>query len=266
MRPPLVDELGRWAPSRKREQRRMALYSKPVRVLMQEMVPAMGLAPGQVITKEDAISWFRVHYPLVKEGTIAAHLIRLSTNNKNRLHYNARADGSDDVFFQLDPSRFRLYDPAADPTPIRETTGPEPPLEDPPQGTSEFAYEHDLRDYLSNNLALIEPNLHLYAEEGVSGVEFPAGGRFVDILAVDSFGGYVVIELKVSRGYDRVVGQLLRYMGWIQKHHADPGQRVRGMIVAKDVSDDLRLACSKVSDVQLFEYSLSVSVRPVLLE
>ncbi len=88
---------------------------------------------------------------------------------------------------------------------------------------SEFAYEHDLRDYLARNLHLIEPGLTLYEDEGVTGIEFPAGGRFVDILAVDSAGGYVVIELKVSRGYDRTVGRPLRYAGWIEMHHADPG-------------------------------------------
>jgi RecB family endonuclease NucS len=140
---------------------------------------------------------------------------------------------------------------------------PEPPAADPAAAASEFAYEHDLRDYLSKNLALIELGLRLYAEEGVSGVEFPAGGRFIDILAIDSSNGYVVVELKVSRGYDRVVGQLLRYMGWIQKHQAEPNQRVRGIIVAKDVTDDLRLACSKVSEVVLFEYRLSVSLTQV---
>lgn len=125
---------------------------------------------------------------------------------------------------------------------------------------SEFAYEHDLRDYLSRNLHMVEQGLRLYSDEGVSGVEFPVGGRFVDILAVDTSGGYVVIELKVSRGHDRVLGQLLRYMGWIDENHADPGQRVRGVIVANNVSEDLRLACTRVPDVQLFEYSLSVSL------
>lgn len=247
----------------------MALYNKPVRVLMQDMVPALDLVADQVFSKEDAIAWFAAHYPLVKEGTIAAHLIRLSTNNKNRLHYSARADGSDDLFFQLDPTRFRLYNAATDPAPIRDepqTGAEEPAAHDSSPAASEFAYEHDLRDYLSRNLGLIEPGLRLYADEGVSGVEFPAGGRFIDILALDSAGGYVVIELKVSRGYDRVVGQLLRYMGWIKKHHADPSQRVRGIIIAKDVTADLRLACSSVSDVLLFEYRLSVVVARVALE
>ena len=72
---------------------------------------------------------------------------------------------------------------------------------------------------------------------------------------------YVVIELKVPRGYDRTVGQVRRYMDWIAKNQADPGQAVRGMIVARELSQDLVLACSGLSDVQLFEYELSVSVR-----
>jgi hypothetical protein len=54
-------------------------------------------------------------------------------------------------------------------------------------------------------------------------------------------------------------------MGWIEKHQAEEGQRVRGVIVAKEVSDDLRLACARVADVQLFEYALSVSLNPVTL-
>jgi RecB family endonuclease NucS len=97
-------------------------------------------------------------------------------------------------------------------------------------------------------------------------VEFPVGGRFIDILAVDSHGSYVVIELKVSRGYDRVVGQLLRYIGWIEQHHAEPSQAVRGVIVAKEVSNDLRLACRRVQGVRLFEYTLAVALTPVVNE
>jgi endonuclease len=41
--------------------------------------------------------------------------------------------------------------------------------------------------------------LRLYEEEGITGVEFPVGRRFIDILAVDKDGRYVVVELKVSR-------------------------------------------------------------------
>jgi len=243
-----------------------ALNEKPVRLLMKDMAVEMGLKPGDVFTREQAVSWFRQHYPNVKEGTVGAHLIRLSTNAPTRLHYNAKADGSEDVFFKIDGSRFRLYESGKDPAPIVEgkpqLTGLTQEEQEPAEG-SEFAYEHDLRDYLAKNLSLIEAGLTLYSDEGISGIEFPAGSRFIDILAVDRNKSYVVIELKVSRGYDRTVGQLLRYIGWIEQHHAEPSQSVRGVIVAKEISEDLRLACRRISGVRLFEYDLSVTLRPV---
>jgi hypothetical protein len=196
---------------------------------------------------------------------------------KSRLHHTIKPDGSDDLFFALKSGHFRQYDAATDPTPIRpglpasDASDTSDPIEHANRASvqdgsgSEFAYEHDLRDYLARNLELVEPGLRLYSDEGITGVEFPAGGRYIDILAVDRDGAYVVIELKVSKGYDRVVGQLLRYIGWIEKHHADPSQAVRGIIIAKDISDDLRLACSRIAGVALYEYSLSVSLRQVTL-
>ncbi len=234
---------------------------------MHDMIASMGLTPGQPFTREQAVQWFAEHYPNVKQGTVAAHLVRLSTNVPTRLQYSARVDGSDDKFFKIDSSHFRLYEPGRDPTPISELTPTvEEPSEAMPEASEEFAYEHDLRDYLARNLHVIEPSLKLYTEEGITGVEFPVGGRYIDILAVDHAGSYVVIELKVSKGYDRVVGQLLRYVSWIKKNHAEPGQGVRGIIIAKQISEDLRLACSELPSISLYEYSLSVAVNRVALD
>ncbi len=241
-----------------------AMYDKPVRILMQEMIPALGISPGDTFTREQVVQWFSEHYPKIKQGTVAAHLVRLSTNVPTRLQYSVRADGSDDHFFKIDSSTFRLYEPGHDPTPISEATPvPEEPIQSSEEGTGEFAYEHDLRDFLARNLYLLEPGLTLYTDEGITGVEFPVGGRFIDLLAVDTSGDYVVIELKVSKGYDRVVGQLLRYMNWIKMNQADEGQKVRGVIVAKNISEDLRLACAGLPDVALAEYELEVSIRPI---
>ena len=167
--------------------------------------------------------------------------------------------------FQLDGGRFRRYDPATDPPPLSGQDQIEPADADgeaPPE-PSEFAYESDLRDFLARNLTIVEPGLQLYEDEGITGVEFPVGGRFADILGVDAQGRLVVIELKVSRGYDRVIGQLLRYMAWIREHQAEEGQGVRGMIIAREITEDLRLACSSIPDVELFEYELAVSLRSV---
>lgn len=134
--------------------------------------------------------------------------------------------------------------------------------------TTEFAYEADLRNYLARHLSLIEPELTVYHDEtaGIVGIEFPVGSRRIDILAVSSKSEFVVIELKVSRGYDRVVGQLMRYMAWVRKNLAKPGQLVRGVIVAREISEDLILACSELpSGVQLFEYEMSVSLKSVTM-
>lgn len=243
------------------------IYDKSVRYLMKDMVRDYGIEPSQVFTREKVRSWFKKNYPKIKDGTITAHMIRMSVNAPSRTHYNAKP-GEDDLFYQIDPKHFRLYEEGSDPIPIYDKSlAPEPDetTEQEPEGSPEFAYEKDLQNYLARNLTLIEPGLSLFEEEDINGIEFPAGGRFIDILAVDKQGDYVIIELKVSRGYDRVVGQLLRYMSWIKRHHAEEGRSVRGIIVAREISEDLLLACSGIPGIELFEYELSISLRKVKL-
>ena len=250
------------------------LYDKPVRLLFKDMVQDLGLQPSGILTREQALSWFKARYPKVKPATISAHLIKLSTNAPSRVHYNVNPDGADDLFYQVDTQHYRLYNPATDFGPIYEKGGESsaaggPSMIDDPErleeleAASEFAYEKDLQRFLAKNLGLVEPGLHLYDEEGITGVEYPAGGRYIDILALDKQNNFVIIELKVSRGYDRVVGQLLRYMAWIKKNLADPSQSVRGVIIAREISDDLLLAASQVQGIRLYNYKMSVSLSQV---
>lgn len=231
------------------------------------MASNLDISEGQIINRQQVISWFASNYPKIKASTISAHLIKMSTNANSRPHYQANPNGDDDLFYQIDGSHFRLYNPLSDPLPIykrqdeiieAEETD-EYGLEQP----KEFAYERDLKNFLAKNLHLLAQNLRLYEDEGITGIEFPVGGRFIDILAVDENNNYVVIELKVSRGYDRVIGQLLRYVAWIEKNLAESGQLVKGMIVAREISEDLLLATSKVPDVELFEYELLVNLKKV---
>jgi hypothetical protein len=134
-------------------------------------------------------------------------------------------------------------------------------------GPADFAYEEDLRNYLAEHLHLIEPGLTLFKDEqeGLIGVEYPVGGRYIDILAVSAQGDFVVIELKVSRGYERVVGQLMRYMGWVRTNLAKGGQNVRGVIVARRISEDLKIACSELKHADLLEYEMAISLKRVSL-
>lgn len=243
----------------------MPIYDKPVWKLMSDLVDDIGLSRGEVLTKGQALAWFAKKYPKIKKGTITAHLIRMSTNAPSRIHYHGKP-GDDDLFFQLDGRRFRLYDADEDPSPIYEASGAEEELDelqlDEPSQV-QFAYEADLRNFLSKNLDLVESELSLYEEEGIDGIEFPAGGRWIDILAISKEEDLVVIELKVSRGYDRVVGQLLRYIGWVKENLAEANQDVRGVIVARAISEDLLLACNSLPNIMLFEYELSVRLSEV---
>ena len=246
----------------------MALYEKSVKLLFRDMVSDLSLQKGDILERDRINSWFKQKYPLIKPGTISAHLLKLSINAPSRIHYNVDQNGRDDLLYQIDSKKFRLYDPSSDPDPIYskpkedEITKGELKNSNEENG-NEFAYEKDLQNFLAKNLSLIEPGLILYMEEDITGIEFPVGNRFIDILATDKDNNYVVIELKVSRGYDRVVGQILRYMAWIRKNHAEENQKVRGIIIAREISDDLLLACSETKNVELYEYNLSVSLNKI---
>ncbi len=245
----------------------MSIYDKSVRELLKIFKEDNNIVKDLIFSRQDVLNWFFDHYPKIKKGTITAHLIRMSTNAPSRIHYSVNKNGEDDLFYQIDSTHFRLYNKEIDPLPIYNGGENTPPT--PLNGNSdgleekEFAYERDLRNYLSKNLFEIEAGLKLYEDEGINGIEFPAGGRFIDVLTIDRDGNFVVIELKVSRGYDRVIGQLLRYMAWIGKNMAEDKQKVRGIIIAKSISEDLLLAVSKVSDIDLYEYDLKVTLRRV---
>lgn len=246
------------------------IYEKTVKELLKELIDERLKSEGDTIARDEVRAWFQQHYAKIKPATIGCHLTLLSTNHRSRVHYGLRPDGSDDLLFQIDGNRFRRYRAGADSPPIYKSSGPVPsvPHETDEDGedvtTSAFAYEEDLRDYLAKSLHLVEAGLNLHRDGEITGVEYPAGGmRRIDILAVDKAGALVVIELKVSRGYDRVVGQLLRYMAWIRENLAEIDQPVRGIIIAKDITEDLRLAASGLPGVSLIEYTLAVTLKPV---
>lgn len=125
----------------------------------------------------------------------------------------------------------------------------------------EFALEAHLRDFLAKDLGRIEPGLKLFELGGRLGTEYPVEGGRIDILAVDLSGRNVVIELKLSQGRNKALGQLLYYMGWVD---ANLGPKpCRGIVIASEISNELKIAVSRAPDVTLFTYKMSFSVEPV---
>lgn len=253
------------------------IYDKSTKELVKEFVktfipsPAKGffkerklLSEGGHFTRKEIIVWFKDNYPKIKQGTINAHLLLMSTNAPSRIHHSLRPNGADDLLFQLDRNNFRLYNKETDPASIYKTNEDGVDDEDDEDtNTHEFAYENDLKNYLSKNLNVIDNSLSLYVDGDITGIEFPVGGKFIDILAVDKQNNLVIIELKVSKGYDKVIGQILRYIAWIEKNLASSKQRVRGIIIASHISEDLKLATSKIKDVTLYEYELSLKLKKI---
>jgi len=71
-----------------------------------------------------------------------------------------------------------------------------------------------------------------------------------------------VFELKLSRGADKAMGQISRYMGWVKMNLAGD-KEVKGVIVAKKVDENLKYASSIIPDLSLFEYELNFKIREV---
>lgn len=130
------------------------------------------------------------------------------------------------------------------------------------EGAQEFALEAHLRDFLAKNPETIEPGLRLYKSRERAGVEFAVDGGRIDVLAVDRSDRLVVVELKLNRGRSKALGQLLHYMGWVDKH-LGRGQPCRGIIIASEIPEELVLAVHRSPGVSLLRYKLSVSVEPV---
>ncbi len=243
----------------------MPIYEKSTRDLMYDMVKDLGVKSGDLIERKTIVDWFKKNYPKIKTGTVTAHIIMMTTNAPSRLHHTRQAN----LFFQVDSSHFELYDAARHPKPITKEDSDEDDTESvesigaQPSTDAQFAYERDLQNFFARNLSLIEPGLEIYSEDDAHGLEFPVGGRFIDILAIDRNKNFVVVELKVSRGYDRVVGQILRYISWVRENLADTEQQVRGIIIARKVSPDLLLACKEIEHVDLQEYELSVELKKI---
>jgi hypothetical protein len=207
-----------------------------------EFIKELKLDNESIFTTDDVYTWFGKSRPEVQRKYILPQLLKKTTNHQDRLipgKYEPDASPVDDLFFSIDPpafSQFQLY---------------QEEIHDPPYYPDTIVHERELQEILIEDPAQIEQSLRLI------GSNYPAGRRFIDLLCLDRNQNLVVIELKVSRAYDRVVGQLLFYMAWIKKHRAEANQTVRGIIVANKIIPDLILALSLVANVECLEFDKS---------
>jgi restriction system protein len=130
-------------------------------------------------------------------------------------------------------------------------------IEDP----SEFALEKHLEEFLVQNWKQTEfgKEYNIFEEEGeIVGQQYPTDTGPIDILAVSKDRKtLLVVELKKGRASDVVVGQIMRYIGYVKDELAEKGQNVRGVIIALEDDQRVRRALSAASNIEFYRYQVS---------
>jgi hypothetical protein len=146
---------------------------------------------------------------------------------------------------------------------LSQEVGEKPELEEETaaEEAQRFGLERHLHDFLRDNWNQTELGKAwtLEIEDGdiQSGYEYPTGIGKIDLLARDRSGNdLLVIELKRNQTSDETVGQVLRYMGWVQEHMLEPGAAVHGLIIAHEADERIRYALKRAGDVDLKLYQV----------
>lgn len=134
------------------------------------------------------------------------------------------------------------------------------------ENESEFALEAHLEEFMGANWdRIVFPyRLSRFRAEDQTGRQYPAGQWSIDFLCTDDDSGdYVVIELKRGKSSDSTVGQVLRYVGWVEENLCREGQNVKGIIIAREVDDALRYAVRRLPDVTVMTYRIDFRLATV---
>lgn len=133
----------------------------------------------------------------------------------------------------------------------------DPSVEDP----ATFVLEKHLEDFLVQNWAQTElgKEFDIYEEDGeMVGQQYPTDTGPVDILAISKDKKrLLIVELKKGRASDAVVGQVLRYMGYVQEELAEEEQAVTGVIIALEDDQRIRRALAIVPSISFYRYQVS---------
>ncbi|WP_158255166.1 endonuclease NucS domain-containing protein [Rhodoblastus acidophilus] len=146
--------------------------------------------------------------------------------------------------FELESARIEVSTPASDAVDLLA------------EGDRTFSMERDLQAALHKEISQLEAGL-VIADGGAE--KAVASGR-IDILAKDSSGAWVVIELKAVKAPRDAVAQLLAYMGDIL---AETNESVRGILIAPDFDARALSAARVVPSVKLVSYGFRFSFSPL---
>jgi len=130
-----------------------------------------------------------------------------------------------------------------------------------------FALEKHLEDFLVTNWknTTLGKLYDIFEDEGEKvGQQYPTDTGQIDILAVSkNKKALLVVELKKGRASDVVVGQILRYMGYVKEVLAENGQEVRGVIIAMEDDQRIKRALLMVANIDFYRYEVTFKLHKV---
>lgn len=103
---------------------------------------------------------------------------------------------------------------------------------------SDILYEKEIEELLVNKPKLIEPSFEIID----NGRQYQTEIGRIDILGKSNSNDFVVVEIKRGEANDRVIGQILRYIGWVKQNLCVDGDKVRGIIMAGGFPDKVKYA------------------------
>ena len=129
----------------------------------------------------------------------------------------------------------------------------------------DFGLESHLEDFLVENWEKLElgKKYSILEENGdIVGQQYFTPIGKIDILAKSKDGSeWLIVELKKGKSNDQVVGQTLRYIGWIKKNKAKGNEKVKGLIIVREKDDKLRYALQSVNNIDLMTYSVNFKLQ-----
>ncbi len=205
------------------------------------------------VTTEQIKRYINAEFPgQWKESTLQAHLYACVVNNPKAYVHHPYIEK---FLYRNTDGTFELYseqvhgpnewapdisgDEASDVSELVETS---------------ISLERDIEDHLVHHLETIEVGMELVGRQIKTDI-----GR-IDILAIDSRGLRVIIEIKVGDAKDSAIGQIARYLGWYTKTEGNPA---RGILIASNFPEGVQYAAAAIPNLTLMSYRIHFSFETV---
>lgn len=127
--------------------------------------------------------------------------------------------------------------------------------------------EAAIRDSIANNLTLIEPDLKLIKKEYPLNNTIGTNG-FIDILAYDTYGNFVIIEIKKSKASSRqTIQEVIKYSALIKQNYRVKDSEIRIIIISPNWEELFAPFCELYhqTTIQVTGYEIEIDNRGMLI-